>query len=301
MYGSLISVFDETHLLISDSSFSSVFCYEEGAVLFAGKQKAKVVIMRSNFTANASVQGGVFYVESDSVIQIFDSQIFNNFGVTSGVIQAKDNGYYEIYNTKIFNNYAVSSSVSQIFDSVGTSIISNSTIYSNKVLNSLEVSSELTSACNYLCFFSENFRQYLIGLPSKYQTSSINMNFQVISAALQILNNTEIFSTDAILDSYLSNVELQNVKIREINSISGNILIFTSTTLTIINTEVESISSLDRSSLISVSLGSIITINGLIFSNSNIALLNIISAQATLEGLAFHNITSKLSSIYIFK
>ena len=113
-YGSLIQVNEGGYLEINQSNFSAIYWFEEGPVLYAGSQRATVIITNSTFYNNTSLQGGVFNVDSESVIKIYNWEISYNFGVVSGVIHADNNGYYEVYGSHIHHNYAISSSVSQM-------------------------------------------------------------------------------------------------------------------------------------------------------------------------------------------
>ena len=97
-FGSLLLINEGGNVEISDCSFSNIYCLEEGAVIFAGYQRTTTTIHRSQFTNCTSVQGGVFNVESESKIAIYDTAIFNNFAVISGVIQASNNGYFKLQN-----------------------------------------------------------------------------------------------------------------------------------------------------------------------------------------------------------
>ena len=74
----------------------------------------------------------------------------NNFASISGVIRVTDNGYFEIYNSQIYNNYASQSPISELFNSALTSIIDNTTIYSNEALTYDEIMTEFNTRCDKL-------------------------------------------------------------------------------------------------------------------------------------------------------
>lgn len=124
-YGSLILNNEGGNIEIYNSQFSNIYCFEEGAVIFAGYQRTSTSIYSSVFTNCTSIQGGVFNVDSESIIKVYNSQIYSNFAVISGVIQANNNGYYEFHNCSIHDNIGLSSSVSQVFDVAKTPIIDN--------------------------------------------------------------------------------------------------------------------------------------------------------------------------------
>jgi hypothetical protein len=214
------------------------------------------------------VQGGVFWVESESIVSLYDSLVAFNFAVTSGVIQASNNGLFEFHNTIVRNNYAVSSSVSQIFDVAGTVAISSSSIYENIVLDSDQVTTEISGVCSLLCFLSDTYKQFLLANPSTYRIVSINSVFQLILANIEISGNSEFYSSDAVINSYLSTVNIISSIFRDIQSSSTNAIKLTGSTVYIEDTQLYSISSTDGSPALGVSFESEITINGLSFENS---------------------------------
>ena len=58
-----------------------------------------------------------------------------------------DNGYFELYNSQLYNNYASQSSISELFNSALTSIVDNTTIYSNEALTNDEITTEFNTRC----------------------------------------------------------------------------------------------------------------------------------------------------------
>ena len=74
---------------------------------------------------NTAITGGVFVVESESLVHIHDSLITNNFAVEAGVVLAHTNGYFEFENTTITENYAISVPVGEILDGAITSNVTN--------------------------------------------------------------------------------------------------------------------------------------------------------------------------------
>ena len=124
-YDSFITIREGGNLEIINGEFSGISCVEEGAVLFAGYRRTTTVIRNSTFTNNTAITGGIFNVESESVVKVYDSVITINFAVNSGVIHSSSNGYFEFYNTGFLYNYAVSASISQVLDVSTTSIVDN--------------------------------------------------------------------------------------------------------------------------------------------------------------------------------
>ena len=143
-------VYEGGELEIHDSDLKNIHCYEEGAVVFAGFQKAVVNIYSSTFHNNTALKGSVFYADSQSVIKVHDSLIYDNFAVEAGVFSVNINGYFEFYNTTITENYALSMSVGEIFDVVNIPLISGSVITGNIIVTKSQVLEEINTRCQNL-------------------------------------------------------------------------------------------------------------------------------------------------------
>lgn len=71
-YNSLIRANEGAELTIRNSTFQNVYTLEEGSVVFAGYQNAVITIRHSTFLNNYAVLGGVFNIESGSVVKAYD-------------------------------------------------------------------------------------------------------------------------------------------------------------------------------------------------------------------------------------
>lgn len=131
---------------IEHSTFQNIYTLEEGAVIFAGNREAEIIITNSTFTENYAITGGVFNIESSSVIKLYDCLLTRNFAIEGGVIYAVNFGFFEMHNTIVTSNHAISNSVIRVFDAPNTSIINNSSLYDNPGLTSAEFVSEITIA-----------------------------------------------------------------------------------------------------------------------------------------------------------
>ena len=74
-YGSLLRINEGAKVEIEESSFEKIYTLEEGSVIFAGEKEAEISITNSNFTNNYAVTGGVFNVESSSVVKMYNCTI----------------------------------------------------------------------------------------------------------------------------------------------------------------------------------------------------------------------------------
>jgi hypothetical protein len=61
------------------------------------------------------------------------------------VAKASDGGYFEFYESSVYNNYATQISVFEIFDSLQSSILDNTQLHDNAMIDNDEFSLEATS------------------------------------------------------------------------------------------------------------------------------------------------------------
>jgi hypothetical protein len=270
-------------LEIENGTFIGISSFEQGAVLNAGYQRTTTTIRGSTFMNNTSVRGGVMFIETESVVIIEDWTFSSNFGVISGVFQVSNNGYYIISNSIFNSNYAISSSISQIFDVVSLPKISNSTFSSNTVFTSSQLTSELTQ-CFYFCFFSESFKAYLKERPSLFDISSSVREIQLIMANLEISNGTKFIDSSSVIDSYISTVTITDSYFFNLE-VKSNILKLTSSTVIIRDIEVYNITSEGQSFVMGVSFESDLTIDGFIFHNSTLGMIDLLSSTASINRL----------------
>ena len=121
--------------------------YQDGAVINAGTRQTTTIITDSTFMNNTAVQGSAFSIQEESVIKCYNCIFANNFASISGVIRVADNGYFELYSSQLYNNYASQSPISELLNSALTSIIDNTTIYSNEALTNDEITTEFNTRC----------------------------------------------------------------------------------------------------------------------------------------------------------
>lgn len=289
--GSLLIINEGGNLEIRDSTFTNIHCVGEGAVLYAGYQKAKTVIYNSKFMNNTSVQGSIFNIESESVVKVYDSEITNNFAIISGVIQANNNGYFEFYNWSIYENYALSSSVSQVFDVANTPVINGWTIHDNLILSVTQLENELNSVWTYLCFMNEGFKEHLRDNPGLYTITTSKRVFQLISSNLLITNQTVIYNEGALVDSFVSTLTIENSLFYDLETTSSAFTI-TSSTMIFQNTELHSISATDNLALLTVTLESSLMIDNIKFTNSELAFIACLNSESSITNLEISNVTS---------
>ena len=142
---SFLNVKQGGRLYISDSSFTSMYIYQNGGFLSGGASSTITTIHNSVFENNSALNGGVFHVIEQSTIKIYSCTITHNFAIMSGVINVAANGQFEIYDSTIHDNHANVNPVSQLLDTAKTSLVSNTEIYSNHALSRESLVREFSS------------------------------------------------------------------------------------------------------------------------------------------------------------
>ena len=68
-YSSLIITGNGARLNVTNSSFTNIYTYEEGAVVYAGSTATQVNFHDVIFINNSAVTGALFHIETESVVR----------------------------------------------------------------------------------------------------------------------------------------------------------------------------------------------------------------------------------------
>ena len=289
-YVSFIQIYEGGLVEIINSSFKNTMSLESGSVLTAGYQKATIMINNSVFQYNSASNGAVFNVQSESLVKIYNCTIMNNFALEGGVLKVGTNGLFQIYNSTISQNYALSVSIAEMTDIALSSIISSSYIYDNLVISNRVVLNEINKNCSNLWFLQDNFKSYLNELLPTLSLIKSDYWIQMISAGLQIENNTNFKNQSSVLDVFSSSLTISNSSFVSLTPTSSCIKI-TSSSANFQNITANSINSSINSSLfISISFGGIVDINGLSYSSSTVSFLNVDSSYFNISNFILLNV-----------
>lgn len=237
---SFISVNRGGRVDIHDSLFQSVHSSDSGPIIHSNFDQTEVNILRSNFSENTAVSGGVFLIEDNSVVRCTDWKIFKNYAISNGVFKVDSHGYFELYNTEIFENYANNIPVGSIQESVNTAIINNCKIYNNHRLTFAQVKLEISGRCSTLCFLPSRFTLSLLQSYEEQGVFNGNSTFSIIFGSLKINNMTIFYHDKIILNSFLSDIEIDNCVIRDIET-DSSLLTLSSSTFTLKNSTIQDI------------------------------------------------------------
>jgi hypothetical protein len=279
---------------------------DEGAVLNAGHQKAKVIITDSVFTNNSAVEGAVFAIDSESEIKVYNSSIFNNFAISSGVAKVTKSGYFEFYDSKIYQNYAKNNPISIILDCATISLFNNCEIYGNRMISGREIVDEVNS-CDKLCFINDSsapnyksiFHYILNNTEPLIKDLSVPHLLQVIYGSLKFINFTKIRDQSMIVNSFVSTVIFEDSHIT--NILSENCILSARSILNITNVAFENITTQSNSDdFIKVSFGSLFVIENIMYKSSSSPLFHITSSNMTAENITFIDIANMRYLFEIF-
>ena len=173
-------------------------------------------LSNSIFQFNSASSGGIFNIHSESLVKIYNCTILNNFALEGGVFKVDINGLFQIYNSTISQNYALSVSIAEMTDIALSSIISSSYIYDNVVISDQEVLNEINKNCSNLWYLQNNFKSYLNEVLPTLSLIKSEYCIQLISAMIQIENNTKFENQSSILEIFSSTLMIENSSFRSI-------------------------------------------------------------------------------------
>ena len=202
-YSSLINTKNKAILEFTNSTFTNIYTYEEGAVLYAGFERTLVIFTNWMFQNNSAVQGTIFVIESESFVNWTNCTFVNNFSITSTIFMTSLNGYFELYNSSIYNNFASNNPVGEILDSANMWTMSNVAIYSNQALTITAINSEFSTRWNYLWFVPSNFINY-ISTNKLLNINTIDPSLiQLILSSLSIQGNSKIYDQNVLFNIFI--------------------------------------------------------------------------------------------------
>ena len=293
-YSSLINTNNKAVLKITNSNFSNIYSYEEGAILFAGFEKNSVDIYDWVFQNNSAVQGTIFVIESESFVKWTNWIFINNFSITGTIFQTSLNGFFYFYNSSISQNYAINNPVGELLDSVAFSIMSNVSIYNNEAISTNDVTSEFNLKWNKLWFVPKILAQYII-INKKLVINNIKASLiQLIVSSLRIQDNSVLKNQNIMFNVFLSELTISN---SEIFNITGSIQV-SSSKFSLINSNISKVVNLDQTSFIFVDYNSIFTLNSSTIVNSYSDFVNGRNSMININNFTMTNVTT---SSYLFQ
>jgi hypothetical protein len=298
--GSLITAYEGSVIEIKNSTFTNLSTLSRGAAITAGNKQADVTIYDSVFMNNSANEGAIFNIEQESIVKCHNCTISNNYALRSGVVKIDTSGYFEFYDSVITRNFAKSNPISLLFDWVNLSIINHWEIHDNYMRTIEDMEQEFNSGCQDLCFIGEMLKNDLISNKEFYsQDVSSGDLMQLVLASIKITNSTHIHHEDALINSFLSTVTIEDSTISDID-ISDISIEAVSSTLIFTGMNLQNITNNNNGDFILVSLESNFTFSDIVYKDSNSILFNLRSSDIVASNLMFLNIVDARNLFIIY-
>ena len=142
------------------------------------------------------------------------------------------------------------------------------------------------------------YRQVTLGSNPNYFATTSYVLFTLISATLNVQNSSSITQQSSLFNSFLSTTNLSDSTISDIETIEIAIRV-TSSTLNIHNMTISKVTNQNSLDLMSITLDSILSIDTLLFDDSQSNLMNVRSTNVHIHGITIENVSSFTNLIRI--
>jgi hypothetical protein len=212
-----MNVYENTEFEIRDSELTGIYSFEGAAVLYAGYQNALVSIYNTQIKYNSGIDSAVFTVDSSSIIRLYDCNLFSNFGLTAGIVKAENNGQFQFHRCNFTENSSNSYPIAQLFDVPIAPVLDHCIIHTHLRYSKSQILSLMQEPfnCGLICFFNEEYKQYLKDNQNLMLASSQGFLIQLISSSIEILNGTVVYDEYYFLDAFVSTVTMRDIIISD--------------------------------------------------------------------------------------
>lgn len=223
----LIQLTTNSKLWATNSSFTENYSVGRGSVIFADYQGVYANFNNCSFVRNYAYQGGVFYVQYSSQVEVSNCLITENFGVTGGVAYVNNDGQIKINQaTRVFKNSALNTCFLFLINTQFESLLDSVSITQNDQLNALIAKDQfLKISTSHKHMNQEYFAK--LGLISDKIQRTINEKADSAVYAIKAkvnISNTAITQNDIFLSaSTESTVGISNTVLRDLVA-TGKIL-----------------------------------------------------------------------------
>ena len=162
-YSTLFSVDGYWALSVTNWTMKRNSAYFLGSIISVTDKQSSILFDEWNFLNNNGIEGGLFYVEKGSTINVTNSYLFGNFAVDSPIAYIENSGSINFDYWDISNNIAYTVGLIKIVDSTSLTSITNTLIYSNSLTNSNLLIKDINDSAIWiiLWFASDGFVEYL--------------------------------------------------------------------------------------------------------------------------------------------
>ncbi|CAI2370232.1 unnamed protein product [Moneuplotes crassus] len=286
---SLVRVSEQATVNFIGSSFDSVSSSSDWSGIVEATSSSITKFYNTNFTRNAAVTSTLFNVQLDAYLECNSCFITHNFGISSAVISVLTDGYFKFSNCIITENIAIQKPIGQIVDAAKVSIIDRTQIFNNSIITPSVFDQETSGVCSQLCFLDQRLIDYI----NNSQLQSIPEGFElieIVSGSLEIINNTQIYHQNGILNVFMSSLKMAGSILRNINFTNTPVKL-TSSIFELQDMLLTNIQDNSANEIFLVNDESQIIARNITYNNSNTRLLRVLSGKAELSIFTASNIT----------
>jgi predicted outer membrane repeat protein len=151
--------------------------------------------------------------------------------------------------------------------------------------------SEINTQCSNLCFISNQLKAYINANEEVLRNEgSSKALFQLISGSIKFINSTHVYDQDTLINAFVSSVVFQDSTISDLN-LTYNSIAIVSSTLEFSNMIVVKISNPDKHGFIDISSDSYVTMQNVMYTDSDSVLFNLRFSEASIFNITMKNIT----------
>ncbi|CAI2380707.1 unnamed protein product [Moneuplotes crassus] len=260
---------------------------------------SQCIFINDIFTNNSAISSTLFKIGETSKLSCENCQIFNNFALSYAIFEVTSDGSITFSNSSLYNNYAIQHSLGIIQETVHISVLSNCKLYNNFYLSYDEITQAVNGKCGRICMISDKLKEFLSINPNKIiETPKSNFALTLITSSIKVTSGTEIYNQPYLLNCFLSEIFISEVKLYSVE-FTGIYILILSSNFSIEKSSIYSANVIEEGSLIRSSDSRVI-INNITYSNSNAAFILSSSAELEVYGLRFQKIHEAewLMSIY---
>ena len=136
-----------------------------------------------------------------------------------------------------------------------------------------------------------DYKQLTLGSNQNYYGTTSYAIFTLISASLNIQNSSSVIQQNSLLSSFLSTIQLSDSMISDIDVVETAIRV-TSSTLNMSNMTMSRITNPNNVDLMFITLDSILTVNNLMFDDSQSNLMNVRSTNVQINDITIESVNS---------
>ncbi|CDW85403.1 UNKNOWN [Stylonychia lemnae] len=304
----LIQLTTNSKLFTTNSEFVENYSIGRGSIVFADYQNVYALFRNCSIQRNYAYQGGVFYIQYSSEVEVSNCTLIRNFAVTGGVAYVNNDGKINLNNkTKVYNNSALNTCFLFLINTQFESKVDNVEVTQNDQVNSIIPKRDFLSQKTKYQHLEENFFTAMQAISDKVQRTVDEKADSAVYAIKAKINftNTNIYNNDLFLSASTEST------VGIVNSEIGNIKTFdkmmqaVSSSIELTNVKIDNISINDKidsydfsSHRISIVNKSFLRISGCTMSNINTNLLYVSGSTLIIEkGSLFKNIMYNVQNV----